>query len=98
MKYKEEQSKVPGVNFVRQSRKRTAQEWEQRRYEIAKDAMCAMLSNPDIFKHAAKTAKKLRADSRYTLGKWAVYYADELIHSLMMCEEDRVPELELEEE
>lgn len=97
MKYKEEQSKVPGVNFVRQSRKRTAQEWEQRRYEIAKDAMCAILSNPDIFKHAAKTAKKLRVDSRYTLGKWSVYYADELIHSLMMCEKDRVPELELEE-
>lgn len=22
--------------------------WEQRRYEIAKDAMCAMLSNPKI--------------------------------------------------
>ena len=23
-------------------------DWEQRRYEIAKDAMCAMLSNPEL--------------------------------------------------
>ena len=91
--YKEEKSKVPQVNFKRQSRKRTAQEWEQRRYEIAKEAMCAMLSNPDIFKLAAKTAKDLRLDRRHTLGKWAVYYADELIHSLMMDGKDRVPQV-----
>lgn len=97
MNYKEEQSKVPQVNFMRQARRRTAQEWEHRRYEIAKDAMCAMLSNPDIFKHAAKTAKDLRVDSRYTLGKWAVYYADELIHSLMMDKGDRTAILDLEE-
>ena len=55
--------------------------------------MCAMLSNPDTFKHAVKTAKELRLDSRHTLGKWAVYYADELIHSLTMDEEDRVPQV-----
>lgn len=95
MNYKEEQSKVPQVNFMRQARRRTAQEWEQRRYEIAKDAMCAMLSNPDIFNHAAKVAKELRVDSRHTLGKWSVYYADELIHSLIMEEGDRETTTEL---
>lgn len=89
MDYKKEESKVPEVNFMRQARRRTAQEWEQRRYEIAKEAMCAMLANPEVFKHAAKTAKELRLDSRHTLGKWSVYYADELIHALIMDEKDR---------
>ena len=95
MNYKEEKSKVPQVNFMRQARRRTAQEWEQRRYEIAKDAMCAMLSNPEIFNHAVKVAKELKVDSRHTLGKWSVYYADELIHSLMMEESDRKTTTEL---
>lgn len=57
------------IGIHREMRKGNEPNWEQRRYEIAKDVMCAMLSNPEL-------------DGR---GKFAVYsveMADELIAQL----------------
>lgn len=36
------------IGIHREMRKGNEPNWEQRRYEIAKDVMCAMLSNPEL--------------------------------------------------
>ena len=57
------------IGIHREMRKGNEPNWEQRRYEIAKDVMCAMLSNSEL-------------EGR---GKFAVYsveMADELIAQL----------------
>lgn len=57
------------IGIHREMRKGNEPNWEQRRYEIAKDVRCAMLSNPELGGR----------------GKFAVYsveMADELIAQL----------------
>lgn len=36
------------IGIHREMRKGNEPNWEQRRYEIAKDVMCAMLANPEL--------------------------------------------------
>lgn len=55
--------------------KQTEVNWEQRRYEIAKDALVAILSNPDRIMYTHSRTLKNQA-------KDVVEYADALIKEL----------------
>ena len=69
MMTKMEMQYMDAVIQINRRQRNNEVDWEQRRYEIAKDVMCAMLSNPELGGR----------------GKFAVYsveMADELIAQL----------------
>ena len=56
--------------------------WEQRRYELAKEAMGAMVSNHILLKTIAQTAEDFGEDWKITLTDNAIYLADQMIKQL----------------
>ncbi len=62
----------------------TGVDWEQRRYEIAKDMMAAIMNNPDIAAGVA-CEPKVAADIPVTLAELSVTFADALIEELRRC-------------
>lgn len=59
-------------------------DWEQRRYEIAKDAMSGILSNQESAEYADFAAEYSRIENTYpkAISKYAVACADALIEEL----------------
>lgn len=56
-------------------------DWEQRRYEIAKDMMAAIMNNPDIAAGVACEPEP-REDIPATLAKLSLTFADALVDEL----------------
>ncbi len=56
-------------------------DWEQRRYEIAKDMMAAIMNNPDIAAGVACEPEP-REDIPATLAKLSLTFADALVGEL----------------
>lgn len=56
-------------------------DWEQRRYEIAKDMMAAIMNNPDIAAGVACEPEP-REDVPATLAKLSLTFADALVDEL----------------
>lgn len=56
-------------------------DWEQRRYEIAKDMMAAIMNNPDIAAGVACDPEP-REDVPDTLAKVSLTFADALVAAL----------------
>ena len=57
-------------------------DWEQRRYEIAKSAMNAMLANPEILEVVTNKEYVVRPSCQERVAKVSVVYADALIAEL----------------
>lgn len=78
------------ININRMMRKAQDAEpdWEQRRYEIAKDMMAAIMNNPDITAGVA-CEPKLTEDVPVTLAKVARIFADALVSELKNTQEKK---------
>lgn len=72
----------PNMNLSKRARQLTANEWERRRYEIAKEIMAGVMSNPCLERHAEKIAEEMGVLSCQVASRWAVTYADCLIKEL----------------
>lgn len=58
-------------------------DWEQRRYEIAKDMMQAQISNPTEFSRCIEVAEfQIDATLEEQIAKYSVDFADALIKEL----------------
>lgn len=68
---------------IRKGRRMSSGEidWEQRRYEIAKDMMAAIMNNPDIAAGVACEPEP-REDIPATLAKLSLTFADALVDEL----------------
>ncbi len=78
------------ININRMMRKAQDAEpdWEQRRYEIAKDAMGAILSNPDIVGDVSQEGEPLWR-AQVGIAKTSVKLADLLIKELQKEPEEK---------
>lgn len=56
--------------------------WEQRRYEIAKDAMSAMLANPELLEVVTSKDYVVGTSCKERVAKVSIAYADALIAEL----------------
>lgn len=56
--------------------------WEQRRYELAKETMGAMVSNDILLKVLAQKGSDCNMDWKETLSQNAIELADEMINQL----------------
>ena len=56
--------------------------WEKRRYELAKAAMGAMVTNDMLLKTNAQKADECHQDWKQTLSSNAIYLADEMLKQL----------------
>lgn len=57
-------------------------DWEQRRYEIAKSAMNAMLANPEILEVVTNKKYVVRPSCQERVAKVSIAYAEALIAEL----------------
>lgn len=76
------------ININRMMRKAQDAEpdWEQRRYEIAKDMMAAIMNNPDITAGVACEPKP-QEDVPATLARVSLIFADALVAELKKTQE-----------
>lgn len=81
---------LPNMNLSKRARQLTADEWERRRYEIAKEVMACIMSNSDLEHHAEKIAKEMGVLSSQVISRWAVTSADSLIDELRKNRELKV--------
>lgn len=63
-------------------------DWEQRRYEIAKDMMAAIMNNPDITAWVACEPKP-QEDVPATLARVSLTFADALVAELKKTQEKK---------
>lgn len=63
-------------------------DWEQRRYEIAKDMMAAIMNNPDITAGVACEPKP-QEDVTATLARVSLTFADALVAELKKTQEKK---------
>jgi hypothetical protein len=63
-------------------------DWEQRRYEIAKDMMAAIMNNPDITAGVACEPKP-QEDVPATLARVSLTFADALVADLKKTQEKK---------
>lgn len=63
-------------------------DWEQRRYEVAKDMMAAIMNNPDIADGIAREPKPTE-DVPVTLAKVALEFAEALVTELKKTQEKK---------
>lgn len=78
------------ININRMMRKAQDAEpdWEQRRYEIAKDMMAAIMNNPDITAGVACEPKP-QEDVPATLARVSLTFADALVAELKKTQEKK---------
>lgn len=78
------------ININRMMRKAQDAEpdWEQRRYEIAKDMMAAIMNNPDITAGVACEPKP-QEDVPATLARVSLTFADALVDELKKTQEKK---------
>lgn len=72
---------VININRIMRKAQDAEPDWEQRRYEIAKDMMTAIMNNPDIAAGVAcepKVAEEIPA----TLAKLSLTFANALVEEL----------------
>lgn len=74
---------LPCINLSKRARQLTANEWERRRYEIAKEVTAGVMSNPNLVRQAEKIAKEMNVRSSQVISRWAVTFAEDLIVELM---------------
>lgn len=78
------------ININRMMRKAQDSEpdWEQRRYEIAKDMMTALINNPDVTASVACGPKPTEGVP-VTLAKISLEFADALVAGLKKTQEKK---------
>lgn len=78
------------ININRMMRKAQDSEpdWEQRRYEIAKDMMTALINNPDVAASVACGPKPAEGVP-VTLAKISLEFADALVAGLKKTQEKK---------
>ena len=79
---------VIGINRMMRKAQDAGIDWEQRRYESAKDFMGAIMTNPDI---AAGVLLKpgVAEELPFTLAKHSLTFADALIDELKKTQEKK---------
>lgn len=72
---------VININRIMRKAQDAEPDWEQRRYEIAKDMMAAIMNNPDIAAGVA-CEPKVGEEIPATLAKLSVTFANALVEEL----------------
>lgn len=79
---------VISINRMMRKAQDAEPDWEQRRYEIAKDMMAAIMNNPDITAGVAYEPKPTE-DVSVTLAKVALIFADALVSELKKTQDKK---------
>lgn len=75
------------LEFIQGEENQSIIDWEQRRYEIAKSAMNAMLANPELLEVVTNKEYVVRPSCQERVAKVSVAYADALITELKKTNE-----------
>lgn len=78
---KQDMDSVININRMMRKAQDAEPDWEQRRYEIAKDMMAAIMNNPDITAGVACEPKP-QEDVPATLARVSLAFADALVAEL----------------